>query len=37
MTFRGGHNYLCLEDDSLVYEYKTGPYYGQKKDKVFID
>tara|TARA_R110002012_G_scaffold56023_1_gene143182 strand:- start:9985 stop:10404 length:420 start_codon:yes stop_codon:yes gene_type:complete len=37
MTFLGGHNYEILEDDTLVYEYKTGPYEGQKKDKVFID
>ena len=36
LTFRGGHNYLSLEDDSLVYEYKTGPYMGQAKDKEFI-
>lgn len=31
-----GHNYLCLEDDTLVAEYKTGPYMGIEKDKVFI-
>ncbi len=37
MTFRGGHNYLILEDDTIVYEYKTGPYYGQEMDKTFID
>lgn len=36
MTFRGGHNYLILEDDTFVYEYKTGPYLGQEKDKVFL-
>ena len=36
MTFRGGHNYLILEDDTIVYEYKTGPYLGQTLDKVFI-
>jgi hypothetical protein len=36
MTFRGGHNYLTLEDDTLVYEYKTGPYFGQTMDKEFI-
>lgn len=36
ITFRGGHNYLSLEDNSIVYEYKTGPYYGQLKDKEFI-
>jgi len=37
ITFRGGHNYLCLEDDTLVYEAKTGPYLGIENDKVFID
>ena len=24
------------EDDTIVYEYKTGPYKGQENDKVFI-
>lgn len=37
MTFRGGHNYLILEDDTVVYEYKTGPYLGQELDKVFLN
>ena len=36
ITFRGGHNYECMEDDTVVYEYKTGPYTGQENDKVFI-
>lgn len=36
MTFEGGHTYLILEDDTVVYEYKTGPYQGQELDKVFI-
>ncbi len=36
MTFRGGHNYVALEEDTIVYEYKTGPYTGQKNDKTFI-
>lgn len=36
ITFYGGHNYLCLEDNTLIYEAKTGPYLGQTKDKVFI-
>lgn len=35
-TLEGGHNYLILEDDTLVYEYKTGPYEGQKLDKTFL-
>lgn len=36
-TLEGGHTYEILEDNTLVYEYKTGPYEGQKLDKVFID
>ena len=35
-TLEGGHNYLILENDTLVYEYKTGPYEGQALDKTFI-
>ena len=37
ITLFGGHNYEILEDDTLVLEYKTGPYYGQSLDKVFVD
>jgi cupin fold WbuC family metalloprotein len=36
-TLEGGHTYKILEDDTLVYEYKTGPYEGQKLDKIFIN
>ena len=36
MTFEGGHTYEILEDDTIVYEYKTGPYFGQILDKEFI-
>ena len=36
-TLEGGHNYEILENDTLVYEYKTGPYEGQALDKTFID
>lgn len=35
-TLEGAHSYFILEDDTLVYEYKTGPYEGQALDKVFI-
>jgi len=35
-TLEGGHTYEILEDHTLVYEYKTGPYEGQELDKVFI-
>jgi len=36
-TLEGGHNYRILEEDTLVYEYKTGPYEGQSLDKVFLE
>jgi cupin fold WbuC family metalloprotein len=36
MTFEGGHNYEILEEDTVVYEYKTGPYQGQALDKTFL-
>ena len=36
VTLEGGHTYTCLED-SVVYEYKTGPYTGIRNDKVFLD
>lgn len=35
-TLYGGHTYTILEDDTIVYEFKTGPYEGQINDKVFI-
>jgi hypothetical protein len=35
-TLYGGHTYKILEEDTLVYEYKTGPYEGQELDKEFI-
>jgi cupin fold WbuC family metalloprotein len=36
-TLYGGHTYEILEDNTIVYEYKTGPYEGQKLDKTFIN
>ena len=36
LTFYGGHTYRCIED-AVVYEFKTGPYLGIERDKVFID
>lgn len=36
ITFEGGHNYFIVDDDTLVYEFKSARYYGQEKDKVFI-
>lgn len=36
VTLAGGHNYEFLENDTRVLEFKTGPYEGQEKDKVFL-
>jgi hypothetical protein len=36
-TLHGGHNYMALSEDTIVYEYKTGPYEGQAIDKEFVD
>lgn len=36
MTFEGGHTYEILQNDTVVYEYKTGPYQGQALDKTFL-
>ena len=35
-TLYGGHTYEILEEGTIVYEYKTGPYEGQELDKRFI-
>lgn len=35
-TFQGGHNYVALDENTLVYEYKTGPYNGMQNDKQHI-
>lgn len=36
-TLHGGHSFLVLEDHTCVLEFKSGPYEGQAKDKIFID
>lgn len=36
LTFEGGHTYQALSSKVKVFEFKTGPYEGIKKDKVFI-
>lgn len=37
ITLHGGHAFKCIDDYTFVIEFKTGPYYGQEKDKRFID
>ena len=36
VVFRAGHGFEVLEDDTVIYEFKTGPYYGIEADKSFI-
>lgn len=37
ITLYGGHTYEIMLDDTLVLEFKSGPYYGQKLDKEFMN
>jgi len=37
ITFRGGHNFTVLEDNTLIYEYKIGPYFGKGTDSIPIE
>ena len=36
ITFEGDHNLDVLENDTIMYEFKTGPYMGIDNDKVFL-
>lgn len=37
VLFRGGHSLEVLDNDTIFYEFKTGPYYGIDDDKELID
>lgn len=37
ITFDGGHGYEMLEDDTVIYEFKIGPYRGPALDKKFME
>jgi hypothetical protein len=36
ITLHGGHGYEIVADDTVVMEFKTGPYLGQDLDKKYI-
>ena len=36
VLYRGGHSLRNLDEDTIMYEFKTGPYYGREQDKAFI-
>jgi len=37
VLFNGGHSFTTLETDTIIYEFKNGPYYGAIKDRIDID
>ena len=37
VVFHAGHGFSVLEEGTILYEVKNGPYYGQLKDKSFIE
>lgn len=37
VLFNGGHSFTTLETDTILYEFKNGPYYGAIKDRIDID
>ena len=37
ITLFGGHSYKCIKNNTIVYEFKTGPYLGQSKDKFYYE
>jgi hypothetical protein len=36
ITYQGGHKYIMLDSNTIVYEIKNGPYNGREKDKEII-
>jgi hypothetical protein len=37
ITLLGGHSLVVREDNTVILEFKCGPYLGQSKDKTFIN
>lgn len=37
VLFRGGHSLKVIDDNTIMYEFKTGPYLGVTADKEAID
>ena len=36
VVFKAGHSFEVIYDNTILYEVKNGPYFGQQMDKVFI-
>lgn len=37
IVFNAGHGFEVVEDNTILYEFKTGPYYGITADKTHIE
>lgn len=37
VVYKAGHSFEVLQEGTILYEVKNGPYFGQLKDKTFID
>ena len=37
VVYEAGHGFEVLQDGTILYEVKNGPYFGQLKDKTFIE
>lgn len=37
ILFNGGHDFVSIKKDTILYEFKNGPYYGSEKDREYID
>ena len=35
-TFEGGHSFEALTDDTIIYEYKKGPYNVELNDRIYF-
>jgi mannose-6-phosphate isomerase-like protein (cupin superfamily) len=36
VVFNAGHGFEVLEEGTIIYEFKTGPYFGVTPDKTFL-
>ena len=36
VVFKAGHGFEVLEDNTILYEFKNGPYFGVEIDKTYI-
>lgn len=37
VVFNGGHGFEVVDNDTIIYEFKNGPYYGVDVDKEYIN